>query len=280
MAFLTINGWDVPIADGQASLVYQQLGRQSRSYSGVLSGTYRAKVREWKLQTTLEDEASAEAIEGLIDGTGHVWTFDNDLYSSKGLGPATGYSVTVAAAGGKIGGMATVASNTAISWAATSVNVPWTLLAWKKDLAGAWQHYGLNVTGTQFKNGAEHTPAAGDSVANWAVHSSGNFSLLGKGIDGANAAAFYDELVIVPYLMPIDQIAATYTEAVAGRGFSALPVLKLTGDCVAETYSGPLSVIGEMGNNAFVQAMYSGSFQSNLRRMDFVLREVQDVDQL
>ena len=76
MAFLTINGWTVPVKDGGARLTYRQLGRQSRSYMGVLSGTYRSKVREWSLQTTIQDEATAEALEGLVDGTGHTWPFD------------------------------------------------------------------------------------------------------------------------------------------------------------------------------------------------------------
>lgn len=279
MAFLTINGWDIPIADGNASMAYRQLGRQSRSYTGILSGTYRAKVREWQVQTTIQDESASEAIEGLIDGTGHTWTFDNDLYSSKGLGPVSGYTATVAAAGGKVGGMLTVVSNTNIAWWATSAHVPWTFMTWKKDLVGTWRHYALTVTGTQYKDGAVHVPGAGDTILNWSAESSGAFTIIGKGIDGVNANAYYDDMVVVPYIMPAEQIAAAYTEGAAGRGFSLLPVLKLTGDCVAEAYSGPLSVVGEMSNNEFIQAVYSGTFQSNLRRMDFVLREVQDVNQ-
>ena len=279
MAFLTINGYDVPIANGQASLNYQKLGRQSRSYQGVLSGTYRARVREWTLQTDIMDEANIEALVGLIDGTGHTWTFDNDLFSSKGLGPNSGYSVTVSTTGGKVGGFMTVATTTNIGWNTFGVNVPYTVMVWKKDLGGNWQHYAINTTGDQFKNGASHTPVAGDNITHWFAYSAGSITLVGKEIDGTNGAAHYDELVAVPYIMPLAQITAAYNENVAGRGHSLLPAINITGDCVSTTYSGPVPMIGNVGNNTFIQAQYGASFQSNLRRVNFTLSEIEDVEQ-
>jgi hypothetical protein len=277
MAFLTLNGWTVPVADGQASVSYRQLGRQSRSYMGKLSGTYRSKVREWRLKTTLQDEETSEALEGLIAGSGQTWSFDNDLYSSKGLGPVTGYTITVTAAGGKLTGYVTVASNTSLAYLVTNDIVPYTMMVWKKH-GGTWYHYAIDIAGTQYKNGVVHVPGAGDSVANWFAYSGGYFTIQGKDIAGVNAAADYDDLVIVPYTMPLAQILAAYTTGNAGQPFSLLPALWLQGDLIPATLPGAVSVMGEMGENAYLQAMFDGSFQDNLRTLDFVLREVQDVN--
>jgi hypothetical protein len=267
MAFLTLNGWDVPVSDGNAGVRFQQLGAVSRSYMGKLSGTRRAKVREWSCKTVLTAEADAVALEGLINGDGHVWSFDNDLYSSKGLGPLAGYSVTVSAAGGRFLGHVEVGSGTNLSFNPVYDLVEYTLLVWKKE-GGVWYNYGIDDAGNQYENGATHTPIGADDVTNWFTFSSGNFILHGKDLAGVNAAAPYDDLVIVPYRMPLAQIAAIYG---LGAAHSSLPEISASGDVMPQTSA---TVIGELSEASFVQAMTGSGFASNVRALNFVLREV------
>jgi hypothetical protein len=92
MPFLALNGWTIPVADGEASVRPEDIGERERSYSGELLTNVRTRKRSWPLQTPPVNEMTAKAIEGVIEGLGHVWPFDwqdaalliQDLFSSKG----------------------------------------------------------------------------------------------------------------------------------------------------------------------------------------------------
>lgn len=269
MAFLEINGWSIPAANGRVSVSYEKLGAVGRSYMGKLLGTRRAKVRRWSVETTIVEPGTATAIEHLINGAGQVWSFDRDLYSSKGLGPQSGYSVTVSATGGKYGGHVEVASGTSLIYDPNLGGVPYTVLVWKEE-GGVWYHYGINSSGTQYKNGAAHTAIPADDVTNWFTQSLTTFAIEGKDIAGANAAAKYDDFLIVPYLMPLAQISAVYN---LGAAHPTTPQIRVGGDIVSQDLS-VVHCIGDVGSSQYVQGATGGSFQSNLHRLSFTLNEV------
>ncbi len=100
MAFLRLNGITVPVRSPK--LNFEEIGDgQVRAFSGELLTDRRALKRRWEFETTPLDEAVAKAIEGIIQGLGHVFHYDDgdnayadfskvDQFSTKGLGPSTG----------------------------------------------------------------------------------------------------------------------------------------------------------------------------------------------
>src|SRR3990167_6718991 len=86
MSFLRVNGWALPVADSSVSEAHDLGGDFSRSFSGSLLSDERYDKRVWSGQTAPVTEMVAEAIKGIVRGLGHVWSWDSDLYSSKGLG--------------------------------------------------------------------------------------------------------------------------------------------------------------------------------------------------
>ena len=91
--FLYLNELSVPVAFAQASQANQEHGAYfGRSLDGTGRRTSRAQKRMWSVATPPLDLADADALEGLVLGKGHHWPFDSHFYSSKGLGPDSGYS--------------------------------------------------------------------------------------------------------------------------------------------------------------------------------------------
>jgi len=250
MAFCELNGWAVPVAEGGASVTQRGLGSIQRAFSGWASGERRALVRDFKLTTPPQDEATANALESLAAGLGESWSFDNDLWGSKGTGPNTGYTVTLSAVGGKYGGKVQVNAGSSLAYAiAPSV---YTLLVWRFNGA-TWDHYGIDSSGAQWKNGAAHTPIGTDDVTNFTTFGASSFSIDGKDAGGVNAASDYDDLVFVPWVMPAAEVSGHYGSGVA---FAPLPALNLTGDIIPQSFS---VVIGAPSSEALQVVALSGS---------------------
>lgn len=234
----------------------------------------------FNLTATLMTREQARALSGLIQGDGHYMSFDTMLYSSKGLGPFTGYVVTISATGGAVGGgYMQVTSGQKIEYPFTADNDRTLMVC--KFTGGAWVHYALTydastATTVQYKNGAPHTPAAGDSVVNWFSYtnsgSGGVWKLEGKDIDGAAGNSRYDQLVIAPYVMPADMIAAFDTELLTtGLPFSPLPLLRVSGEMIED---GPKFYVGSTVNSGYQIAAVAASDNIGLD-LEFTLTEYQ-----
>lgn len=87
MAFLRVNGWAIPLIDGSPEEEHVLGGDFGRSFSGSPLSDEHFDKRVWAGRTPPVTELVAQAIKGAVRGLGHVWAFDSDLYSSKGLGP-------------------------------------------------------------------------------------------------------------------------------------------------------------------------------------------------
>jgi hypothetical protein len=81
--FLALNGWDLKIEKASESV--DLLGSYKRAFSGKLLTDRRTLKRRWKLTTGRLKELDAFALINLLEGRGHGWTWEGDLYSSKGL---------------------------------------------------------------------------------------------------------------------------------------------------------------------------------------------------
>ena len=250
MAFLTISGYEIPISATGVSLQRLGLGETAISYKGAQMADRWGVTDQFELTATLMDRAQATALTGLIQGDGHCIPFDRHFYSTKGLPPLSGYLATFSVTGGAVGGgyiQVTSGSNIKYQFESPSDRTMMVL----KYVGAAWVHYALTYdastgTTTQYKNGAPHTPIAGDSIVNWFSYTpsaaSATWQLDGKDIAGVAANSRYDQLVIAPYLMPADMIAAFDTELLTtGLPFSALPLLSVRGDMITD---GPKNYVG------------------------------------
>lgn len=257
MSYLSLSGFEVPVAAASATFENTALGERSRSFSGQALPNRRALVRNFSCTTTLQSRADILPLIGLIEGNGHKWSFDNDLYSSKGLGPQAGYTITMSAAGGVAGGgYMQVTSAQTIGWRKVQYG-DWSMLVYKYT-GGAWHQYvytydASTATALQYKDGLPHTPIAGDSILNWfTVTGSADFVFSGKDIDGVNGNSRYDELVIVPWLMTASMVAAFHANTgIGGMPFSELPLLWVTGSIIPD---GPVQFVGAPVSGAFQPA--------------------------
>jgi len=263
MAFLTVSGFAVPISATGVSLERQGHGEQAISYGGKQQPPRWGVTRVFDLSSPLTTRADAQALSGLISGDGHFIPFDTTLYSTKGLGPNIGYTITMSAAGGAVGGGYVQVTSAQTLTYTFSAPIDRTFMVCK-FVGAAWVHYALTYdasTGTtvQYKNGVPHTPIAGDSVANWFSYNAtyGYWQLEGKTIAGVAGNARYDQMVMAPYVMTAEMIAAFDTEILTtGLPFSPLPALRVSGDVIPD---GPQLYVGSIPESSYqVAAVASG----------------------
>lgn len=256
MAFLTLNGVEIPVLDGNASRSRVLIGERGRAFDGTFRSSVRARKRQWSLATPVVTKAEADAIVGLVEGQGHHWSFDADLYSDKGLvGTGAGASVGTTSPSPKFGAgrLGITTGNTATF--ALSLGGAWTVMVWQWDGA-AWDHYVVTSAGHKWVNGIRNDAA----TTTWLAVSSGTLTL-----SAPSAAAYYDDLVALPYVIP-----AAWAEVwgVATSAFSALPRLAMAGDI------GTATVEGELGAEAYTQAQVDGGWRDNALTVEFTLSEV------
>jgi len=260
MAFLTINGLTISVKDAGATIQRAGFGvLNGRSFSGTAAPERSSLIRSFEVETTMDTMDNQRSLAGLVGGEGHYWAFDADLYSSKGLPPDTGYTITMSATGGQVGGYVQVTSGQTLTYSyATSSD--FTMMVWKKEGVN-WLHYAYvydvaTTTVIQYKSGAPHTPAGTDNITNWYAFSSGTHTFRGKNIAGTDGNAPYDDLVIVPYAMTPTMVASFYALTNGGVPFSSLPKLTMGGDIIPEV---TLEVIGTLPKQPIRTASISGT---------------------
>lgn len=185
MAFLTINGFDLGILDGSASLPTEIIGYEVRAYSGHMLQSTRGRARSIEATTPILSASDATAVRGLLQGLGHLWEF-SDQYSSRGLGPGSG-SYTVSFGSINVASGSTVIFN-------TNVGSSWSLVVHYNS--GPNTTYTLDSAGTKYRNGVVTT----DVVTNIANVVSGDLQLKGQSIAGVAGAQSYTYAAVVPYV--------------------------------------------------------------------------------
>lgn len=88
MSFLEINGWTVPVKSCQRGR--RLLGGKGRAYDGTPQTQDRGRKLSLECETNQLTELVREALAGIVNGDGFVWPWSSDLYSHKGVGPASG----------------------------------------------------------------------------------------------------------------------------------------------------------------------------------------------
>jgi hypothetical protein len=259
MAFLTINGIEIPVREGTLDETIREIGATTPAFDGTMRRTRQAVKHDLEFKTTPLEATEAYAWDSLIRGLGHHWSFDSSLYSSKGLGPDAGYVATQSGAGGKFTGRLSVTATTGtITFSNAWSGGAWTYMVWRFE-SGAWHHYTADSTGRKWLDGVRNDAA----VTTWASLPSGTITLANT----TGSAVLYDDLVVVPYLLPTTWPPIFGVAAVA---FSDLSRLTLAGDALPEATS--RTVQGD-ASATFVKAVIGGSFRTNGRVLSVKLTE-------
>lgn len=325
MPFMTLNGVTVPAAlNATKRRASEVIGEEARGHTGTDIGSVQTRKGVWDSKLTPQVAATARAFRALVEGEGHVWSFDSNLYSSKGLGPSVSTGCAVGA-GGKYGSRVKLDGGQALSYLVSGHATQWTALYWKKSQnGGTWEHFIVCGDGTKYKNGSSTAEdslisydgstftlrSPGEYYANsdvwlelndYALNayamstdaltlfkvttdngSSGspeptwNTAYAATTADGdlvwtsqGEAAGYFDDVMLVPYVIPTAWASLLYAEANA-RAFTGLPSLRMAGDVVASLASGVATVRGKVGDDPFTKA----TGVTNLEALDVELREV------
>tara|TARA_Y100000310_G_scaffold292510_1_gene321303 strand:+ start:754 stop:1512 length:759 start_codon:yes stop_codon:yes gene_type:complete len=252
MAFLEFMGYTVEIADGEAVESQIEFGDTHRSFNGTLLQTRRAIKREWELLTAPYIQAEATAIRKLLQGYGHHWSFDVNMYSSKGLNEKSGTATTPS--GGKFNDKLDVTADVQF---ATELTDDWTALLYRYDGAD-WVYYAVTSEGDEWEDGVK-----GSYDTSWmSVDGDGDLQL---DISGAND---YDDVVAFPFLAPDQMIEDFHGETVA---FPDLPQLRIGGDIIPES---TLTVACSVDDMLYRQLSIGGTLRDNAQQIRFRMREV------
>ena len=99
MAFLKLNGVEIPIEINSASESLNTAGASARSVAGGHHQDVRYTKRSWTFKSSFLTEKEALAYGGLIRGEGQLFTFDDTMYSTKNvnytIGPTGSYTTDV-----------------------------------------------------------------------------------------------------------------------------------------------------------------------------------------
>lgn len=264
MAYLTVNGVEVQCDAGAGSDITPMLiGEDGRAFSGAPFSTERATKGELSARTMLLPVDDVPAWRGLIKGEGHVWSFDGNATSSRGVIPSayggpSGLSPTILPSSGRRGGCLSFAPGTYVTYD-VALRGAWTAFGWRQ-VSGTWRHYGLDADGNDIYNGVVGaTP--GDPYDWLSVDVTGLLRL-----EGPSGYGYYlDDLVVLPYVVPSGWWPQLYAFHSA-QAFPLLPRVSLDGDVVAARLMSGTA----MGRPGKAQAVYQGptptfSFEFTLR---------------
>jgi hypothetical protein len=254
---LALNGIQVPAEIGSVERPAPELiGARGRSPAGGAQDGVRSRKQLFRGRLKVLPGAEADAWRGLLGGRGHHFSFDVNLYSDRGLGPSSSSGTSIVA-GGKFGAKLRLAATTGqVTYGL--VSTAWTVLVWRYESA-AWHHYIVRSDAAAWVDGSA------TSVPAWLVVSGST-----KLTNTAGSAQDFDDLVVLPYLMPSGWVADVYAEHSA-QAWAPVPRLRLTGDLVP---GAPLTVSGGPGDGGRIPSVQSGSFDLTAETLEFELREV------
>lgn len=267
MPFLSLNGVKVSVAVDSVSMTYVGVGGDlARSPSGTLAGGPSVTKREWTMTTTPVPMEEVAAWTGLIEGAGHVWSFDADLYSSRGRGITQGgdvSSISLVGGGGQYDGYAAAADDagTEAYFTVTQTNT-WTLVGWSDSVfVGSWHHFLLTSTGVNKVDGV----TASDADDLFAVnYTPGRVQFHTLTFGSFNV----DDLVYLPYEMPAAWVSQIYAFHSASP-WSALPRVTASGTFAPA----PVTVRGKVTDTKAIHYSPDGTPTTGYT-LEFTLKEV------
>ena len=229
MALLTLNG--VPVECEASEWESVTLGEVTRSFNGWPRDTGRVKKKDVRCTTGLLSLEAAEAVRGLVEGAGHVLSFESatgSLYTSRELAPLSAAGAARSTEGARHGlACLTVAAGATLSWA-TGVqgyeDGHGTLLAWVREGPGVWKHVVATArSGAVYTNGVRTAPSGGYSYGRVQAGVLELGDLSAQGVPTA-----FDDVVALPYTVPSAWVPHLYAWH-AARAWAPLPYVVAQG---------------------------------------------------
>jgi hypothetical protein len=212
----------------------RNIGDQAQAVDGTMRLTQQAKKRDLHFTSIPLTQADAFAWESLLTGEGHVWSFDVNLYSSKGLGPSSLTDAVIdVGSGSKFGTGALFISLTTgtITFTGALLNTfgarpGYTVMVWRYDdgTDATFHHYVVRSDGAKWKDGVRNDATA----TSWLTVSGANVTLVAG---GAVDPVIYSDLVCLPFDV-LDDWPTVF--GVSTSAYCPTPYLDLVGKMVPE----------------------------------------------
>lgn len=287
MVMLKVNNLTVSVANSKLHAPGEEIGG-SRVWSGRWCDQRMRFLRSWSIETTPMKMGALTRLKHWVMGRGHHWSFDVDLYSDKGLGPST-YSAapTITTGTTKFSEPLTAfaylgAAGATCTWALTldGPDQSYSVSRWVWNGSdggyGIWRHYFNSYDAKTASSVALLDGSTMPSISNFTISTSGGVvSYLQRARNNAhssNAAIWVEDLVMAPYAMDTDMVAAIIASPLT-LPFGACPHIMVTGDIIEE--AGPVYAVARMKRRPYLQAQPAGdSWQDNMGTLAFEIHEV------
>lgn len=289
MAFMTLDGWTVPIRHEASAHEPDEIGEGSRAYDGDWRDSVRARRTIYgPFQTTWMNLADSELLWFLLTGQGWHLPFQTDLYAAvKCAGPATGYAgTTISSAQSKAafgsysmkvtGGSTGPAYDFSLDERIDGRTGDWSVDFWQ--YIAAWKHYCFvydadTTTYTHYVDGAvDASPDANEIAYRNAMVASGVVTFIGKkASDNSASDAYYVDGVVMPCKFTQAMVTARYASG-TGLEFSDLPYVDLRGD-VRKSATG-IACRAFNVKQTHSQMVMDGAWSDQVRSTTFSLRSV------
>ena len=268
MAFITLNGIALSVLANSGDRDDLEIGEGlSRAFDGSAQRSVRAWKRQWTLSTIPDVPSVSQAFVALLQGRGHRWSFDTDLYSDQGLGPSASSATSIAAGGRWSNAMLFTTSGGSLSYAGLAGALGFTLLVWHED-SGVWNDYALtwNAAGTLtnvYKNGVAQAVALPAFITSFTI-ATGTLVLVANASSTSRA---FDDMVAWPFEAPAAWLPQVYAFRNAGP-WSFGPTFTMSGTLATAT------VQGKPGKSKLQMAVINGTLYDNAESFQFDLWEV------
>lgn len=267
MPFLEINEITIPVKANSVRETTNLIGFDARSHRGSEISEIRNQLKSWKVETPPLEWTVAEALEALLLGSGDNWSFEDAgsgnawQYSSKGRphsGSISGASRTTSTS--QFGTASLQLTNgSEVRWQLENMT-RWTALFWRRVAAGAWQHLATTSSGLYYLSGA----VTGSAHLSVVTVVGGLLTLL----NNQGVTSFYDDLVIIPAILPATWIASA---AARTTRWPTLPQFELGGTLVNDDV---LPAIGrDVQSDLVIVNDGAGAYQNNRKTMEFSIKQ-------
>jgi hypothetical protein len=294
MAFLRIEGVAVDSLIDTFDISDQSVESYNRTANDRLEGITYSDKKEVSFTTPPLAPAEARALEGLVRGRRHAWSFERvdgattryTQYSADGgLTLSSAATSTASAFFGTWG----LQLNSAVQTTATALfgsEGDWTIGVYQKVPAtsASYVFYCLRGTGTAATAFTGTTVAATLGFLQYSA-ASGFLSarLFGSTVGATSATAHYDGLFMAPYAISDAMLAAAATPlfGLPVTGPTRPPFVTVFGDGLHKPDTnlngagepGPMVCKGFVGTVETVPVVLNGTFQYNARRLQIRLLE-------
>lgn len=259
MPALVINGITVPVGADSLSRSVEEVGERTRAFDGTAILNRRWQKRVLELTIPVASQVDQLAWMALLRGEGHVWSFDANLYSAKGLPLAGSTPSTGSTSPAPRFGAGRLSTGASAAGASTKLGPVWTVSLWVWT-GSAWSHYIVNSSGQKWRDGVRSDAT---STTFLSVSASGDLTLAANNV--------FDDIVAFPAVMPTTWPPLLYA---TGGAFPPLPRIEAYGDLFpGSSASAPVHMRGEVTSLDYAPAWISGVWTPMAGSLSVTLRE-------